>query len=133
MTTVVHEHGRFSVDSSAAGALWASAGTVRDELGWELKPEGLCRDDICVPVRPDAELRHGQRIDLVAAARLLGSATLLTDDADILAVSVPGRDRLTALQGREAPDFALADLDGAIHTLEQYGDRKRLLLAFASW
>lgn len=113
-------------------ALVAPAALVT-ALGWELKPEGLCREDLCVPVGADAALRHGERVDLVAAARLLGSSTLLADDAPVLAVSVPANERQRGLRGRVAPDFTLDDLDGESHRLAQYGDRKRLLVAFASW
>ena len=32
-----------------------------------------------------------------------------------------------------APSFALPDLDGNLHALEEWHDRKKLLVAFASW
>jgi hypothetical protein len=32
-----------------------------------------------------------------------------------------------------APSFELADLDGKLHALEEWHDRKKLLVAFASW
>ena len=30
--------------------------TLREVTGWELKPEGLCRDDVCVPTRGRADV-----------------------------------------------------------------------------
>lgn len=102
-------------------------------LGWQLKPEGLCRGDVCVPVRDGAAIASGDRIDLGRVGELLGMASLLDDVAGLLAVSAPAADRGAALKGRVAPDFTLPDLDGDLHSLEEFKDRKRLLIAFASW
>ncbi|MEQ8839522.1 MAG: hypothetical protein RIB98_00960 [Acidimicrobiales bacterium] len=102
-------------------------------LGWQLKPEGLCRDDVCVPVRDRDALRVGDGFDLTAVAGLLGLSTLVDADRELVAVSAPAADRRAALKGRVAPDFSLPDLDGNLHTLEEFKDRKRLLVAFASW
>ncbi len=122
------------VDAELVGDLVLVAPTsLQAALGWELRPEGLCRDAVCVPIRDDSAIRHGDRIDLIAAAGALGSTTLLVDEADILAVGVPADARRAALVGRQAPDFTLSDLDGASHSLEAYRDLKRLLVAFASW
>jgi hypothetical protein len=102
-------------------------------LGWRLEPEGLCRGDVCVPAGDDSGVRRGDRVDLVATTALLGCASLLDAEASVLAVGVPRDDRRRALQGREAPDFTLPDLDGVERSLEAYRDHKRLLVAFASW
>ena len=41
---------RFLVDPAA----------FHDALGWELKPEGLCRGDVCVPVADPGALTVGR-------------------------------------------------------------------------
>src|SRR5262245_44147842 len=48
------------------------AADVAAALGWELKPEGLCRAAVCIPLRDRAELIDADGIDLAALARLLG-------------------------------------------------------------
>jgi hypothetical protein len=122
------------IDASIEGgrALTSATG-VAAALGWELKPEGLCKGDICVPVRDDAGIGSGDRIDLGAVIAALGMSSLLDEEAAVLAVSVPSADRRAGLQGRVAPDFTLPDLDGELRSLEEFKDRKRLLIAFASW
>jgi hypothetical protein len=102
-------------------------------IGWALKPEGLCRDDVCVPVRDRGAFTVGEQVDLAGVAAALGRLTVVDGAAGIVAVALPGEDRRRALQDLEAPAFTLPDLDGAAHRLEEWRGRKKLLVAFASW
>ena len=104
-----------------------------DVLGWTLKPEGLCREDACVPVRDRDALVVGDRIDLVAVAGALGRPTVVDAEAGIVAVALDREQRRTALEALTAPDVTLRDLDGEAHTLSEWRGRKRLLHAFSSW
>ena len=135
MTTVVHEHGRFSVDSSAAGALWAYAGTVRDELGWELKPEGFCKDEICVPVPPGrtAEFVDGDAINLAALWQHLGKPLAASDATDVWSLGESADDHNAALTSLAAPDFELPDFKGRLHRLSDFRRKRVLLITWASW
>src|SRR5215213_7222072 len=81
-------------------------------LGWTLKPEGLCRDDVCVPVRDRDALFVGTRVDVVAAAAAVGLPTVVDRDAAIVAVALDREHRRAALESLTAPDFVLRDLDG---------------------
>jgi hypothetical protein len=106
---------------------------LADALGWTLKPEGLCRDDVCVPVRDRDALVAGERVDVVAAAAALGRPTVVDADLGIVAVALDRERRATALQSLVAPDVTLHDLDGVPHALSQWRGQKRLLHAFSSW
>jgi hypothetical protein len=106
---------------------------LADALGWTLKPEGLCRDDVCVPVRDRDALVAGERVDVVAAAAALGRPTVVDADLGIVAVALDRERRATALQSLVAPDVTLLDLDGEPHALSQWRGQKRLLHAFSSW
>jgi hypothetical protein len=104
-----------------------------DALGWELKPEGLCRDDVCVPVRDrDALMRDGE-VDLVEVGDALGRPLVVDAGAGIMAMALPSEERQRALDDLVAPSFELDDLDGKAHRLEEWRGRKKLLVAFASW
>ena len=132
--TILTPDGVVATEGSVAdGRVLIEPRTLRGILGWELKPEGLCRGDVCVPVRDDSAIRVGDHVDLVSTAALLGSTSLLDEDARIIAIAVPADRCRSALTGRRAPDFTQPDLDGALHSLEEFKDRKRLLVAFASW
>lgn len=102
-------------------------------LGWTLKPEGLCRGDVCVPVRDHDTLVVGDRLDLVAAADALGRPSVVDGDTGIVAIALDRERRRAALEALSAPDVVLHDLDGVPHALSQWRGRKRLLHAFASW
>jgi peroxiredoxin len=102
-------------------------------LGWELKPSGLCRGDVCVPVRDMDGLRVGDRLDLVAVAGAVGQPCVADADASLVAVALPAELRRAALRDLDAPPFTLPDLDGNLHSLADWAGRKRLLVTFSSW
>jgi peroxiredoxin len=102
-------------------------------LGWELKPSGLCKGDVCVPVRDSDALRVGERLDLSAAMEAVGEPSVVDLDAGIMAIALSAERRRRALRELDAPDFTLSDLDGAMHSLSDWAGRKRLLVTFSSW
>jgi len=114
-------------------AVVVSPEAIEAALGWTLKPEGLCKGDICVPVRNREAIARGDGIDLVAVASLLGSETLVDTESSIVAVSIPAESRHLALVGKQAADFTLPDLDGTPHSLSDFAGKRRLLVAFATW
>ena len=131
--TVLTPHESFEVDGHCVDDLvLVDRESLPGVLGWDLKPQGLCRQSECVPVT-ETDLLHGDYVDLRAAATAVGVTSMLADDTDLVALSVPSQTRSDALSGRRAPNFVLPDLDGEDRSLEQFAGRKRLLVAFASW
>jgi hypothetical protein len=110
-----------------------SPSSLTTALGWTLKPEGLCRDDVCVPVRDRDALRSGDLLDVAAVASALGRPSVVEPGTGLVAVALGGERRRDALQMLVAPDFELPDLDGTPHRLSQWRGKKRLLHAFSSW
>lgn len=97
--------------------------------GWEAKPEGLCKGDLCVPA-PDARLPNGDLSVEVLSAKL--AMPLVTDSARGLHALGPesgGR----ALTTATVPDIELPDADGNPFKLSSLEGRKVLLVAWASW
>jgi hypothetical protein len=115
------------------GRLLVAPARLGDALGWDLKPEGLCRDDTCVPVRDSAGLFVDGDLDVGAVSTALGRLAVVDAEAGIAAVALDAEGRRQALDGLHAPPFVLDDLDGQPHGLEEWHGRKKLLVAFASW
>lgn len=103
------------------------------QLGWELKPEGLCRADTCVIVPDHDALMVDGKFDAVAVAGLLDRPALVDTDAGVAAIGTDRSLRRAALNDLKAPDFVLPDLDGTPHALSDHRSKKRLLVAFSSW
>ncbi len=105
---------------------------VTELTGWELKPEGLCQDDVCVPVR-DPDLRVDDALDAAHLAGALGRPAVVDAVAGIVAFGEAPAQRRGPIEAGVAPDFTLPTLDGGAFTLSSISGRKRLLLAWASW
>jgi hypothetical protein len=123
-----------TVDALADGdRVLIDPGQLPAAIGWQLKDEGLCRDDMCVPVRDREPLFAGERLDLAAVADALGRPIVVDVDAMVAAVALSSEERRRALREHQAPPFTLPDLDGNLHSLEEWRGRKKLLIAFSTW
>jgi hypothetical protein len=118
----IDDHGRVLVDAS----------TLTGVLEWQLKPEGLCRGDLCVPVHGRLEPVDGA-VDLVTAAGLLRRPALVDASSDVVVLGVSADDRRRALEGKQLPDLSLPDLDGVMQPVATWVGKKKLLVVFASW
>jgi hypothetical protein len=109
-----------------------AAAELERATGWARKPEGLCRDDVCVPVR-DPALDVDGRVDLKAFAGALGRPLAL-DSAEAAAfIGTAAAARAELLTAEHAPDCRLPDLAGTVHSLSEHRGQKVLLVVYASW
>lgn len=115
------------------GRVWLAADALERATGWALKPEGLCRESVCVPVRERAALAGPDGVDLAAFAAALGRPLALDVEERSAALGTAAGERAAALASLEAPDFSLPDLSGRMHTLSEQRGKKALLIAYASW
>ena len=94
--------------------------------GWQIKPEGACKGEVCVPL-------GGGDFDVLAAAEKLGMAVVEDDDAGLWAFgpeTIGGR----ALSTAEAPDLVLPDvLTGQPFHLASLRGQKVLLASWAPY
>ena len=110
-----------------------SPDSLAQSVGWELKPQGLCKDERCVPVRDRERLVHGDGIDLRALADVLGCPLAVDIEERVACLGASSEERGARLASLEAPDFTLPDLSGKLHSLSDYRGKKVLLVAYASW
>lgn len=132
--TVMYDDREAKVTGSArdeGDRLWLTAGDLAEATGWTLKPEGLCRDEACVPLPADGSWRDEEgRIDLAALARREGRPEVRDEEHAIWSF---GQRVSTKPAGPQAPDFALPDLDGELHSLSDHRGRKIFLYAWGSF
>ena len=115
----------------APDVIFTSAAISADEFaratGWHLRPEGLCREDRCVPfAAPDANA-----VALADAARALGMP--LVHDATHGLWALGAETGGHALASATAPDLELPDANGRPFHLASLRGQKVLLVAWASW
>jgi len=113
--------------------VWINAADIEAALGWALRPEGLCRDDVCIPVARHHGLVGDGTINLEALAELLGRPLALSVDHGAAYIGLPMASFDQTVRNLEAPDFTLPDLDGNVHSLSDHHGSKVLLAAWASW
>lgn len=98
--------------------------------GWELKPEGACKGDVCIPFRDGAV--PGDTVQLEEVASLIGMSVVHDEAAGLWAVgpeTLGGR----ALTTAEAPNLTLSDLDGNEFQLNSLRGKKVLLVAWSPY
>jgi hypothetical protein len=124
------------VDAKSTGAgLWLSAGDLKRVSGWEFKPQGFCKGEVCVPV-PVArrtEFVAGGRYNLAALSNLIGQPVVTDAEHDAWCFGEAAAERKRMLTSLDAPDFSLPDLDGKMHSLSEHRGKKVLLVSWASW
>ena len=118
-------------------SLWLSNEDLTRASGWQLKPEGACIGDVCVPIPPARAAEFvrddGGTFNLATLARHLGEPVVHDDVNGVWYFGEGAATRRATLASLQAPDFELPDLDGKTHRLSDYRGKKVLLAAWASW
>jgi hypothetical protein len=107
-------------------ALDVTAEEFHAGTGWEIKPEGACKGDLCVPL----DQRDG--FDLESTADRLRMALVHDADAGLWAIgpeSLGDRALVTA----EAPELRLPDLDGNEFRLSSLRGQKVVVVSWAPY
>ena len=98
-------------------SIWIAAGDLERALGWELKPEGLCQGDVCIPLSRHGDVVRDGAIELGALAALLGRPLAVSVEAGAAYLGPPHDQYEETVRSLLAPDFTLPDLDGRPHSL----------------
>jgi hypothetical protein len=132
--TIIEDERTTRVDARIDGPrVFVSPADLERSLGWSLKREGLCRDEVCIPLSPSSTVVRDGAIDLAEFAALLDRPIACDAAAGAASLGDSARERASRMRGRVAPDFTLPDLSGRTHSLGDYRGRKALLIAWASW
>ena len=91
--------------------------------GWDIKPQGACRGDVCVPLPPG-------EFNATSAAERLGMAVVPDVENGLWSIgpaSLGGR----ALTTAEAPELVLNDLNGDVFRLSSLRGQKVVIVSWA--
>lgn len=136
MTTILREQNEFDVVTQRASpGLWLAPADLERVTGFALKPQGLCKDEICVPVPRDAAsfLDAAGDVDAAAFWRYMGHPVVHDEASDTWAFGTGAGARRQSMETLEAPDFSLPDVEGRMHALSDFRGKKILLATWASW
>lgn len=101
-----------------------------DRTGWDAKPQGLCRGEVCVPA--PGSLRDDGTLDVTVAAQRLGMPVVHDETHGVWAVG-PSTATGRALSTACAADPELLARDGSPFRLSSLRGRKVLLVAWSSY
>ncbi len=108
------------------------AGVFEARTGWAIKPQGLCKGEVCVPLPEGARLADG-RLDAVVLGERLGMPLVADEPRGVWALGPETAPTGRALTTAVAPDLELPDPEGNLFRLSSLHGQKVLLVAWASW
>jgi hypothetical protein len=122
-----------------SGDLWVTFADLTRATGYEVKPQGVCRHELCFPI-PNAQKAEflaqqgsAKWFNLSAFARLLKQP--VAHDETTATWYFGSRPDLqnNYLSSLAAPNFTLPDVNGNLHSLADFRGKKVLLVTWASW
>jgi hypothetical protein len=130
-TTVLYDDRAVALDHVRPDPkdLWVRAADLPRINQFELKPQGACRADLCIPVPKD--LRSGPWFNLTGFARRTRQSVV--SDSGVWSFSEIPATRGDFYQSRVAPDFAVPDRKGRLVHLSDFRGKKVLVITWASW
>jgi hypothetical protein len=114
-----------------AGVLWVRKPDLPRINGFEIKPQGACRAELCIPISKD--ITRGEYFNLSAFSQKVGQSVVADADSHVWSFG-----EIPVLTGaysssRIAPDFAVPDRTGRIVHLSDFRGKKLLVTTWASW
>ena len=103
--------------------------------GFELKPEGACYADMCIPMNTDLLVEQDGRewFNLTAFADLLGQPYVADADARVWSFAEIPAKRESMMVDAMAPDFEVTDRQGNVIRLADLKGKKALIVTWSSW
>jgi hypothetical protein len=139
-STIIYDDVATELNSATeeAGQLWIRTADLKRAARFEVKPQGVCRDELCFPLPKSKEKEFLRRssgqtwFNLTAFARLVGQPVAHDQALSTWYFGLRADQRQT-LASLHAPDFTLPDMDGKLHSLSHFRGKKVFLITWASW
>ena len=119
--------------------LWLKMSELKRATRFVVKPQGVCRDELCFPIPKNrrAQFLSRQRgvtlFNLSEFARLVKQPMARDEKHDVYYFGPRADAQNGFLNSLEAPDFTLPDLNGRMRSLSEFRGKKVLLVTWASW
>lgn len=119
--------------------LWIAPEDFTRINGFELKPEGACLEDVCIPLKQteDSDLfvkRDGQSwLNVTGFANKVQQAYVVDRESEVWSFGMVPHSRKAFLHSAQAPDFELKDRNGKTVRLADFRGKKVLIITWASW
>ncbi len=97
--------------------------------GWELKPEGACRGETCIPL---TDPPSANEVDLASMATQMGMPLVADEKHGVWSLGPHGAGSRTLISA-EAPELTLPDLDGNPFSLSSLRGQKVLMIAWSPY
>lgn len=103
--------------------------------GFELKPEGACYADMCIPLNDALMMEQDgkQWFDLTAFAELLDQQYVADLDARVWSFAEVPAKRDNMMVNAMAPDLEVKDRQGNVIRLPDLKGKKALIVTWSSW
>ena len=128
-----------AVAPNSSSDLWITTADLLRATRFVIKPQGVCRDDLCFPLpksrKAEFVSKKGARtwFNLSEFARLVKQPVVLDDKNGIWYFGKREDERGTYLASLKAPNFTLPDMSGHTHSLSDYRGKKVMIITWASW
>jgi hypothetical protein len=123
--------------SDAADALWVRMDELPGATGWQMKPEGACLGDLCVPLPANKrDVWIADADDWVwfcysEFADMIGQQ--YENDGDVWSLGSVPAVRSVGLESAIAPDFEVTERNGNRLRLSDLRGHKVVLFTWSSW
>jgi hypothetical protein len=119
--------------------LWVTLSDLKRATRFEVKPKGVCRDELCFPIskarRSAFFIKQWQVtwFNLSEFARLVRQPAAYDEKHSVWYFGPRTEVQNGYLASLEAPAFTLPDINGKMHSLTDFRGKKVLLVTWASW
>lgn len=135
-TTVLYQGNTIRLDETGSGAgLLIRPEDLQRVNGFELKPEGACYQDMCIPMndRLLVEQDGRQWFDLTAFADLLEQPYVADEEERVWSFAEIPAKRENMMVNAMAPDFEVTDREGKVIRMADFAGKKALIVTWSSW
>lgn len=128
-----------SIASDAPNDLWITTNDLTRATRFVIKPQGVCRDELCFPLPKNRKSEFISRkgdttwFNLSEFAKLINQPVVADQKNGVWYFGPRAAEQNQYLASLSAPNFTLPDLNGKLHSLSDFRGKKVLLVTWASW